>query len=365
MSKIEVDKYKVRIGDYPWAVARQSLEQQGKKASNEEIIKELNRLSLLNGCNSVEDFGKKYFTKIGQEIVVKEKVLNIDEINKNNYKNKPDSVKSVPEKEQDSIFTIGGYSLQPLKSSDPIEKYFTNRAKLAKKEIELDKDIDEINRLENDAEKIIQYNKKHGNSNYVIVDKKTCTATIYNKDGQELKSYEILLGQDKGDNLSKAFAKEYSERTYTTVPGEFKLSGKRNTFGGMYFLGNANETFDPDIELRPDVPGSNGKKKLGYVFQALHATANTNVRDIYYDNDNLEDNRQSMGCVNISIDNFKEMETQYGIKVGSTLYILPEDEGNKLVLKRLNNGTVKFGTDYADEEQNQKLEKIQNKKVSK
>ena len=61
------------------------------------------------------------------------------------------------------------------------------------------------------------------------------------------------------------------------------------------------------------------------------------------------------------------MENKYGIKSNSTLYILPETQGNELVLTKQKDGTVKFLTKYKDAKQNDKVRRIQdaiaNKKI--
>ena len=144
------------------------------------------------------------------------------------------------------------------------------------------------------------------------------------------------MGQTKGDDLASPYAKDASQRSYETVPGEFTFSAKAGTFGGLLYLGESRSTCDPDIEVRNDVPGSGGKKivKDLKVFQAIHGTANPKVRNKYYNNGTLTDNRQSSGCVNIPVEDLNEIQNKYGIGVGSKCYILPEEKGNKLVLQK-------------------------------
>ena len=62
----------------------------GQKITNAEIAKEMQRLAKLNGCDSVEDFNNKFFSKIGNEYITG---------------NKSSSEKVIPEpkKENDTI----------------------------------------------------------------------------------------------------------------------------------------------------------------------------------------------------------------------------------------------------------------------
>ncbi len=349
MVELTTGKCTVKRGDCAWKAAKENLKNNGQKITNAEIAKEMQRLAKLNGCDSVEDFNNKFFSKIGNEYITG---------------NKSSSEKVIPEpkKENDTIKHKREEFLQDsitkpdaTRVARPVTKMpINNEPILSAKEAEMKR----INEIQDDTSKIIEYNKKNAKGNYVIVDKKSCKATVYNKDGKALESYEILLGQDKGDDLSTAYAKDPSKRTYTTVPGEYEITGEKTTFGGTYHLGGVNYIFDPDVEMRSDAPGSGGKKKFGGAYLALHGTANPKVRNKYYDNGNLADNRQSMGCVNIPVDKLKEMEAKYGISVGSSVYILPEDKGNSLVLQEQLDGTVKFITHYADNVQNKKLAKI-------
>ena len=127
---------------------------------------------------------------------------------------------------------------------------------------------------------------------------------------------------------------------------------------------------DPDVEIREWMPGYWGKKKMvGKGSQAIHGTADREHRDKLYNDGNLDNNRQSMGCINIPLKDLNEMESKYGIKANSTLYVLPETQGNELVLTKQKDGTVKFLTKYKDAKQNEKVKKIQdaitNKKIQK
>ncbi len=343
---------RIEKNDCPWTVAKKNLQKQGcKKIGNPQIIKEMQRLAKLNGFDNVDDFGKKFVT--GAVLIDEEKVTKKPIVRKVVKKD------TLPPPKIDSNY-ISANNTRISRDSlikDSV-KHHNIKLKVSKNDsfkIEAAK----INNIKGDKNRVIEYNKMHGSGNYVIVDKKSCTATVYNKAGQVLKSYEVLLGATKGDDFSTAFAEDKNLvlNGRRTVPGEYKFTRSKSTFGGMLMMGNLNETNDPDVKNRKFAPG--GKKKFGGFYQAIHNTADANTRNKYYANKNLADNRQSMGCINIPPENFNEMKSKYGIGIGSKVYILPETKGNELILTKRQDGEVKFVTKYRDPVQNKKREKIQ------
>jgi len=361
--------YTVQRNDCPWNVSRKRLEASGKKATGTEIAKEMKRLAKLNGCESVDEFAKKFFLKCGSKIVCEKeqqvkpsKTPVIPAEKDNTIVAKPDTTR-VEREDTTRVFN-------PFKNVPPTEvKKDSVSADSVKKSPNrhhrvvdsFEAEAERINSIKGDKNRIIEYNKTHAKGNYVIVDKKTCQATVYDKQGKVLKSYEVLLGATKGDDLSTAFAADQNlvRNGRRTVPGEFKLGARRSQFGGIRMLGGLDETFDPDVKKRKWAPGQWGKRKFAGGFQAIHGTANRAVRDDFYHNGNLSDNRQSLGCVNIPVEALNEMEKKFGIGTGSTLYILPETKGNELVLTKRKDGEIKFMTKYKDEAQNVKQQKIQ------
>lgn len=341
----ETQSIRVKKNDSPWLIAKKSLTAQNKEVDNNAIIKEMKRLAKINGCENVDDFGAKFFKKIDTEIKLTENNTQKKEVTKDTKRF---------QKIIDSTYVAQADSTRVAKNDSL--KFAPHST--------VEKEIRTINNMPNDLSRIIQYNKKHAEKNYVVVDKKTCTATVYDKNGKRLNSYEVLLGASKGDDLSTAFAKDtkLAKNGRRTVPGEYKFTSESNEFGRMLRMGAVNNTMDPDVETREWAPGYFGKRKFNNIsFQAIHGTASPQTRNKYYNNNNLEDNRQSMGCVNIPVENLKEMKEKYGIDVGSTIYILPETKGNSLKLQKQKDGTIKFVTHYADEAQNEKLARINNK----
>lgn len=373
--------HSAKKADCAWNAAKANLKAKagGNKVTNAQIMKEMERLAKLNNCDSVDDFNTKFFSKQGKEYktdeaankapVQKKSTSTGDSIANKKSLTTKDSI----EIKQDNTRVVNNTT----QHKDSISKVRTDSVQdsVQHKKLPTNKKISgfqaeaaHINKIPNSKNRIIEYNKKHAKGNYVIVDKKTCQATVYSKEGKPLKSYEVLLGANKGDNLSTAFAKNQNlVRTgRRTVPGEFKLSGRSNTFGGLRQTGENSETMDPDVKIREWMPGYWGKKKMkGRGSQAIHGTADRENRDKLYGDGNLANNRQSMGCINIPLKNLNEMERKYGIKANSKLYVLPETKGNELVLTKQKDGTVKFITKYKDPKQNAKVKKIQDKIANK
>lgn len=351
--------YTIQKNDSPWLVAKKHLEATGQKVTNSTITNEMQRLAKLNDCKDINDLSAKYFNKIGQELFLDENTPQTPKqpkqtVPKDSLQAQKDSIRPLVER-PDSLRVTRRDSI-------------TEKDSITHKKIQLNRKTDtfaveaaKINNIKGDKNRIVEYNKRHGKKNYVIVDKKTCKATVYDKNGKPLKSYEVLLGATKGDDLSTAFAAnpKVAAAGRRTVPGEFKLGTRGSSFGGLRALGDNMETFDPDVKLREWAPGKWGKKKFGTANQAIHGTADRKNRDKCYDNGTLSDNRQSLGCVNIPLESLNEMEKQFGITTGSSVYILPETKGNELVLTKRKDGEVKFVTKYKDQAQNVKQKKIQ------
>lgn len=76
-----------------------------------------------------------------------------------------------------------------------------------------EQEIVRINSLSSDREKIIEYNKKNANSNYIIIDKSECSATVYDQNGKVLKKFEVGLGMDIGDKKPAATTAESLQKS--------------------------------------------------------------------------------------------------------------------------------------------------------
>jgi len=87
----------------------------------------------------------------------------------------------------------------------------------------LDDKVFWINLLEDDTQKIKEWAKISTTENYLIINKKDCSATVYDKNGNVVKMFEIGIGRDKGDDFNDTSGLVGKARN-TTPAGEFTLN---------------------------------------------------------------------------------------------------------------------------------------------
>lgn len=179
--------------------------------------------------------------------------------------------------------------------------------------------ISQINSLQDDEEKIKEWARFSSVDNYVIINKKNCSATVYNKDGVEIKSFEVGIGKDIGDDFNDTRG-VLGKPKNTTPAGEFTL-----------ITNIINTAAYGDLTLSLGAKANKPKDVKKVV--ALHKIPKFRQERIekFYDGD-LANNRMSHGCINFLEDDFKEF-TKY-IKGGLKTYILPEESDNKLILMK-------------------------------
>lgn len=188
------------------------------------------------------------------------------------------------------------------------------------KDDEITEKVLEINSLSNDEEKVKAWAKFSSSENYVIINKKDCSAEVYDKDGHELASFEIGVGKEIGDDFNDTSGLLGKPKN-TTPAGEYTL------ITNIY-----NKTAYGDITLSLGTKAN--KVKTNRKVVALHKVPKFRQKDRlkkFYDG-NLENNRMSHGCINFLEEDFSEL-TKY-IKGGFKVYVLPEEEDNELILKK-------------------------------
>jgi len=184
-----------------------------------------------------------------------------------------------------------------------------------------------INLLEDDTQKIKEWAKISTSENYLIINKKDCSATVYDKNGNVVKTFEIGIGRDKGDDFNDTSGLVGKARN-TTPAGEFTLN--TNVF---------NKAAYGDLTLSLGTKANKSKKSKRIV--ALHKVPKFRQERLCKFNDkNLANNRMSHGCINFLEKDFKEL-TKY-IHGGLKTYILPEEEGNKLKLVKNEKNEFEF-----------------------
>lgn len=190
----------------------------------------------------------------------------------------------------------------------------------------LEDKVSVINLIEDDEQKIKEWAKISSKENYLIINKKDCSAAVYDKDSNETAKFEIGIGRDKGDDFNDTFGLTGKSRN-TTPAGEFTLT--KNIF---------NKAAYGDLTLSLGQKANKSKKSKKVV--ALHKVPKfRQERLCKFDDGNLANNRMSHGCINFLEKDFKEL-TKY-IKSGK-VYILPEEEGNKLMLIKNDKGEFEF-----------------------
>lgn len=199
---------------------------------------------------------------------------------------------------------------------------------LSNKENSLFDKISKINTLKDNEEKIKEWAKLSSTENYVIIDKKDCYATIYDKEGMEIARFEVGIGREIGDDFNDTSGLTGKSKN-TTPAGEFMLIP--NIF---------NKSAYGDITLSLGTEANKAKKSKRVV--ALHKVPKFREKERlkkFYDG-NLKNNRMSHGCINFLDEDFKELTKH--IKGGFKLYILPEEENNELILIKNEKGNYEF-----------------------
>ena len=336
MVELNPQKNIVRKGDCAWSVAQKTLKSKGQQATNNAIVKEMQRLAKLNGCSSVDDFNSKFFSKIGNEYLIGDnstpkKEIQYPTIKKDTIQNNKEELL------QDSIIKSDATRVE----RHIFQNNITQKPKIFTKEQE----INNINNMKDDTSRIIEYNKKNYTGDYYgIVDKKTCQLKIYNKDGKVLKTFTVGVGKTKGDNLGAYYLDHY----YKTNDKE-KAESNRYTTAGEFTL--------DDYESKSSAyTGKDGKSKVmalkgdnrgvrsGQMSIHMLYKPNYDQRKQAIDSPGLEDNRMSYGCVNLTEEDYDMMHSYLG--EGDKIYVLPEEQGNKLQLQKQKDGTYKFEQIY-------------------
>lgn len=188
--------------------------------------------------------------------------------------------------------------------------------------------VSQINLIQDDEQKVKEWAKCNSEEYYVIINKHNCLATVYDKDGSEIKSFEVGIGKEIGDDFNDTEGVLGASKN-TTPAGEFILnSGKADRFGYgdlVFSLGSkANKT--------------KGTKRV----VALHKIPSFRLKDRhnkFYDG-NLANNRMSHGCINFIEKDFKELRKY--IHGGLKTYILPEEADNNLMLTKNDKDEYEF-----------------------
>lgn len=354
---VEVNKtHTVQRGECAWNVAKKNLQSKGTKSTNADIAKEMQRLANLNGCESVEDFNAKYFSSVGSEFVCEENKQEKKGADVPANQHQPTKSKEpvkLPQVDLSDSTNIAKRDNTNVEIKVPVDSLRVDKVKQPTDSVSVKKpaptpqlspeeqEVQRINSLNTDTDRIVEYNKKNYDGNhYAIVDKKTCQLKIYDREGNVLKTLTVGVGKKVGDNLGTYYL-DRAEKTkdaykaeqgrYTT-PGEFTLD--------EYKKGTPDYISKKDGKVKMmGLKGDNKGERAGQ--QAIHMIPNSHQdRNARIDSVTTDDNRMSYGCVNLKESDF-DVLAQY-VGEGDKIYILPEENGNKLQLEKQQDGSYRF-----------------------
>jgi len=360
-----------------WLAGHKNVEKSGDRESFRESTDKLKRLGISNGYTSLQDGGEQYDTytvqsgdtlgkiarKYGSTINDLASLNNIANPNFILINQKLQVPKIVEQQEQQE----SSNDFYRVKSGDTLgkiaKKYGTSVDVLAKlnnisnpnliivnqklqlpsnyieekplkEESWIDVDKLEVNRADINSttnENIIIKAQalQNPNEQYVVIDKKTQRLKLYQGD-TPVMDFEVNTGVNPGDaqTVTKAIDKnndgiitdadkvngtwqtDWSKGNLSTGAGRFTVSGTSPTSGDYY--NNA-----PSFTLKDD----RGQE----VSTAIHGAPDYRLN--YFDNETLDDNRSSNGCVNGKCTDLQALYNM-NLPIGTPVYILPEDEGN-------------------------------------
>ncbi len=188
------------------------------------------------------------------------------------------------------------------------------------KENTLTDKVSQINLIQDDEQKVREWAKLSSAKYYVVINKKDCSATVYDKEGNEINSFEVGIGREIGDDFNDTKG-VLGKAKNTTPAGEYTLI--TNIF-------NKSAYGDLTLSLGAKANKTKNTKKV----VALHKVPKFRQKDRlskFYDGD-LANNRMSHGCINFMEEDFQEL-TKY-IHGGLKTYVLPEEADNHLILTK-------------------------------
>lgn len=218
------------------------------------------------------------------------------------------------------ITTTNAFAVEIPTSIDEEDLIETDLPEISLPESILFDKVSQINLIEDDEQKIKEWAKFNSEENYVIINKKECSATVYDKDGNEITTLEVGVGRDIGDDFNDTKGLLGKPKN-TTPAGEYTL------IPNIY-----NKSAYGDLTLSLGTKANKVKSNKKVV--ALHKVPKFRQKDRlkkFYDG-NLSNNRMSHGCINFLEEDFKKL-TEY-IHGGLKVYVLPEEPGNNLTLTK-------------------------------
>ncbi len=182
-----------------------------------------------------------------------------------------------------------------------------------------------------DEQIINQYYNNRPEDTYLVVDKKRARMNLY-KGNKLQKSYEVGTGVNPGDAQTVTRVKDINNDGIINASDKLNNQyvtdwegGNKSTGAGVYRISH----IDPKSKEYYNVPSFNLVNDQGVeVATSIHGTPIG--RRVNFNDNNVFNNRMSNGCINGKCYDLEDLYKK--IDVGSNVYILPEDEGNKFQL---------------------------------
>jgi LysM repeat protein len=365
------DKYKDIRSLYNYQVGGEYSVESGDTLSR---IARKNNTSV-NELVSLNNIADPNFIKIGQKLILPQQQIQSkpadlpteEKENKNVYRVKSgDTLGKIAKQYGTSVNTLT--SINNIKDPNLIivnqelqlPQNYREEKPLAKEEWvstkKLEKDRRSLNQMAD--EDIITKSQLLNNPNqqYVVVDKKNQRLKLY-QGSDVLMDFEVNTGVNPGDAQTATKAIDVNKDGIITdadrINGQFEVDwskGNLSTGAGRYEISSTSPTSKAYYNNAPSFIFTNEAGQE--VSTAIHGAPDYRLN--YFDNESLDDNRSSNGCVNGKC---SDLQALYNMNLpkGTPMYILPEDDGNyfemvdgKAVLRMSSENRKKY-LNYTDE----------------
>ncbi len=175
-----------------------------------------------------------------------------------------------------------------------------------------------------DSEVIKNFRREHIDKtcgHYGIIDKKQANLTIYTNAGSPVYASEILIGAEASDQRTRWT--EYSDR---------KRVSNSSTGAGIFSVRpqNMNDSFNKR-NFNNNILSFKNEDQEDAVFAIHQVPVGLEARNLKFGTNDPADRRISGGCANLRLGDFNAIKKWLGNSC--KLYVLPEEEGNKFVIK--------------------------------
>ena len=329
----------------------------------------------VNELVSLNNIADPNFIKIGQKLILPQQQIQSkpadlpieEKENKNVYRIKSgDTLGKIAKQYGTSVNTLA--SINNIKDPNLIivnqelqlPDNYREEVPLAKEQWvstkKLEKDRRSVNQMAD--EDIITKSQLLNNPNqqYVVVDKKNQRLKLY-QGSDVLMDFEVNTGVNPGDAQTTTKAIDKNNDGIITdadkVNGTWETDwskGNLSTGAGRYEISSSSPTSQDYYNNAPSFTFTNEAGQV--VGTALHGAPDYRLN--YFDNESLDDNRSSNGCINGKCSDIQALYNM-NLPKGTPMYVLPEDDGNyfemvdgKAVLRMSSENRKKY-LNYTDE----------------